>query len=130
MPNKQKQKKKLVQIQDDNLDLESDKVDIEGSERHRNEDIDMNTILSGFMRDAWCSGHKMKDFPQKANNNARPAKPGRNKPNPNSRIYAVMNQEVEGADDMVTGEKHGGEEDEEIGGVTKETLGDILGQHQ
>ncbi|KAL3527991.1 hypothetical protein ACH5RR_012647 [Cinchona calisaya] len=71
------------------------------------------------------SEHKVKDCPQTTVNNSRPAKPGNNKPNPNSKIYAMMDQEVEGADNVVTGE-----EDGEIGGVTKETHGDLLGQYQ
>ncbi|KAL3501086.1 hypothetical protein ACH5RR_035535 [Cinchona calisaya] len=48
------------------------------------------------------SGHKVKDCPQTTSNNSRPAKPGNNKSNPNSKIYAMTDQEVEGADNVVT----------------------------
>ncbi|KAL3510408.1 hypothetical protein ACH5RR_029809 [Cinchona calisaya] len=51
MPNKQKQKKKVVQIPDDNLNSENDEIDVEGSEGHRNEDVDMKMTLGGFMKD-------------------------------------------------------------------------------
>ncbi|KAL3501085.1 hypothetical protein ACH5RR_035534 [Cinchona calisaya] len=61
MSNKQKQKKKVVQIQDDNLNLENDEMDVEGSEGHRNEDVDMNTTLGGFMKDARRAGSGMRD---------------------------------------------------------------------
>ncbi|KAL3537651.1 hypothetical protein ACH5RR_001017 [Cinchona calisaya] len=61
MPNKQKQKKKVVQIQDDNLNSESDEMDVEGSEGHGNEDVDMNTTLGGFMKDTRCAGSRMRD---------------------------------------------------------------------
>ncbi|KAL3513420.1 hypothetical protein ACH5RR_026137 [Cinchona calisaya] len=61
MPNKQKQMKKVVQIQNDKLDSESDEMDIEGSEGHRNEDIDMNMTLGGFMQDARQARSRMRN---------------------------------------------------------------------
>ncbi|KAL3528028.1 hypothetical protein ACH5RR_012684 [Cinchona calisaya] len=61
MPNEQKQKKKVVQIQDDNLNSKSEEMYAEGSERHRNEDVDMNTTLGGFVKDAWRVGSRTRD---------------------------------------------------------------------